>query len=658
MSTDIRRAGSITAIGSPLSGGTPNEVLYIDASGNLADTAQIQTFSSGGAFFSFIDSSPRGNTLTGYQAPQTQSGKFGSALLGQAVTYQSYSKTPPNFSITNDWTVTAWVKRGYCTILEAATNPFIGYDISIAENGNGKIVLFQGVYTSTNAVPSDTNWHFIVVTYSGTSLKVYIDTVLSNTYTITIPPYSFATDTLRIGNPDHRYNLASMDEIAVFNYAFTTGNISTYWNGGTGQAYTGLESGLQALYHFDELLPKTKLTGTFDFTGMALTPYLIYGVLYTDENGQIIQSSLLYDGTNLINSTGTVCLPSLANSTSLAIDSNGYIITGTGGGSQTPWTSNIDTAGYYLTESTSALRTVAAYINFNPSWGSINMQSGVSGYGDTGGEVYINSSGGGVTNGSINLTSALNLNFTTGVQNPDGAGVGGDCIINLSGGSGSAGNFVVNTIDSPSGGNINLNSAKQVNITANNNQDINLNTSGAGYVKVNGNIIAGSGSISDPLYLTGYYFSQDSTSGLVWEPYVGGPTLQAPTGQTVYIQGAGETGLGSILLGSPNIQLNSFGAGSVNLGTSSYDDLYLTSGAGSVHVGPTGGGYGTYITGNGGVSISSGGGLQLSAYQITLSGAVTFPDYTTVGTYSEGEIAYNFSTHRPCFFDGSNWNDL
>ena len=115
-----------------------------------------------------------------------------------------------------------------------------------------------------------------------------------------------------------------------------------------------------------------------------------------------------------------------------------------------------------------------------------------------------------------------------------------------------------------------------------------------------------------------FNLSQDSSnqSGIAWEPYVGGTTLQAPAGSTVYIQGAGETSLGSILMFSPTVQLNG-GGGGVTLETQGTDQLNIESGAG-INIYELS--YGINISAPEDVSISSAGAVQCSAAVVIMNG--------------------------------------
>ena len=128
-----------------------------------------------------------------------------------------------------------------------------------------------------------------------------------------------------------------------------------------------------------------------------------------------------------------------------------------------------------------------------------------------------------------------------------------------------------------------------------------------------GDLYANSLNSSNAVAGNQFNLTQDGTnsSGIAWEPFVGGTTLQSPAGGQVFIQGVGETALAAINLEAGNISLNSMGLGYVNMytGSDAFD-----------------------ITGNGLVLSDSGNGMTLqspmsiymSSPTITLDGVLHF----------------------------------
>ncbi len=95
-------------------------------------------------------------------------------------------------------------------------------------------------YTTTNAMSAN-SWTHIALTLSGTTLKIYINNVLSNTFTI-VPPTYITTCVTRIGAtgepPISFFTKGQLDAFQIWNnYILTTNDVATLYNNGLGVQY-------------------------------------------------------------------------------------------------------------------------------------------------------------------------------------------------------------------------------------------------------------------------------------------------------------------------------------------------------------------------------------------------------------------------------------
>lgn len=152
---------------------------------------------------------------------------------------------------TGNFSISAWVKSGYSGInmcifqsFADAGSVFAGIFLGIT---TGHVQFFLGDNAghapqfNVGAV-TDGNWHFLVATYDGTNMNIYIDagtpTQLANTYN---PAYQ-ATNYIRLGcgnftGTDNSFTNGSIDEVGIWSRALTSGEVTSLWNGGAGLAY-------------------------------------------------------------------------------------------------------------------------------------------------------------------------------------------------------------------------------------------------------------------------------------------------------------------------------------------------------------------------------------------------------------------------------------
>jgi hypothetical protein len=84
---------------------------------------------------------------------------------------------------------------------------------------------------------SDGQWHYAVVTYDGSAIRLYIDgSQVATKSTSGATPDNTGTQPLRIGANSlalNQYFTGSIDEVRVWNRAVTSSEVSSQYNSGT-----------------------------------------------------------------------------------------------------------------------------------------------------------------------------------------------------------------------------------------------------------------------------------------------------------------------------------------------------------------------------------------------------------------------------------------
>src|SRR3989475_7335835 len=91
-------------------------------------------------------------------------------------------------------------------------------------------------FLQSTSTYSDNNWHYAVVTYDGSNVRLYIDglQVAGRTFAIT-PPDTGGTQPLRIGansRGNDNYFTGAIDEVRVWSSAFTATNVANQYYSG------------------------------------------------------------------------------------------------------------------------------------------------------------------------------------------------------------------------------------------------------------------------------------------------------------------------------------------------------------------------------------------------------------------------------------------
>jgi hypothetical protein len=123
------------------------------------------------------------------------------------------------------------------------------YSLSV-HNGRAEIQFNNSTTVFSSIDVTDNLWHYIVGTYDGVTLKIYVDGTLSGALATTNIPSTSVSNDLFIGQngAGGEQFIGKLDEISIWDRALTATEIST----NTGYNLAGTESGLKAYYNFND----------------------------------------------------------------------------------------------------------------------------------------------------------------------------------------------------------------------------------------------------------------------------------------------------------------------------------------------------------------------------------------------------------------------
>ena len=161
---------------------------------------------------------------------------------------------PTSLQITGELTLSCWVKISGSTgsnqgfIYKDAAGAGRSYKLQLQGSTNlANFTIFNGgtaFHTYSTSTINDGNWHHIVAVYTpSTSVVVYVDGVAETTNTSSVPA-SIDNDPVpfELGRRADGvfYLQGSLDEVAVFNTALTSGNVTSIYNSGVPNDLTSL----------------------------------------------------------------------------------------------------------------------------------------------------------------------------------------------------------------------------------------------------------------------------------------------------------------------------------------------------------------------------------------------------------------------------------
>ena len=169
--------------------------------------------------------------------------------IGNAASFNGSSSRidfPSSLPDFNEFSISSWIK----TTAHSANQGFIYEQKNTANNANIDYKVINSKFhcltfngTTAKGATSDTsvndgNWHHLVATRSGATIKLYIDGNLDKTitdgHTITI-----GSDSGVIGRHPSgvAYFNGSIDEVGIWNRALTSDEITKLYNNGNGLTY-------------------------------------------------------------------------------------------------------------------------------------------------------------------------------------------------------------------------------------------------------------------------------------------------------------------------------------------------------------------------------------------------------------------------------------
>lgn len=205
------------------------------------------------------DSSTNGNNGSFVSGPTWTTGRLGNALnfsRGSAHVNVPYTST---FSLPGDISIGLWVKTAIAldsnfNVLFSKDNvgdTIEDFNLFIAASSGRVEVSSNGSSIVVGPVISDTNWHYVEYTKSGTTGTIYLDGVLSATGTVlaALPNDTFDIN-IGFDNGSSNFN-GVLDDVRLYNYARTPRQVIEDMN--NGHPTGGSPVGTQTVYwKFDE----------------------------------------------------------------------------------------------------------------------------------------------------------------------------------------------------------------------------------------------------------------------------------------------------------------------------------------------------------------------------------------------------------------------
>jgi hypothetical protein len=169
-------------------------------------------------------------------------GRVGTAfsMNGRGGTVEIGNFPPTNLQI-QDLTIETWIQRASATAtsLNVNGNGYIfgfnntgGYGVYLDPSGHPALGKFGIDNVTSSKTISDTNWHYLAVTKSGSSVVFYVDGVAYPAAAYN-PGFTFSTPA-DIGGLRTNYSFyGTIDELAVYNRALTASEVQGIYNAGS-----------------------------------------------------------------------------------------------------------------------------------------------------------------------------------------------------------------------------------------------------------------------------------------------------------------------------------------------------------------------------------------------------------------------------------------
>ncbi|WP_329806993.1 LamG-like jellyroll fold domain-containing protein [Flavobacterium facile] len=343
---------------------TPNEYNIVDIKTYLPSTSQAGTF-----YYYAVLSNPTATScgFTGTLTSTTQRvDVFAPATHLNFDGVDDFITLPneSNFDFTNQMTVEVWVKSSVApdewdALVIKGDN---SWRLHLNSTGTVNFTCSGTTSSQVNSTSSvtDGNWHHVVGTLGGNSIKIYIDGVLENVVA-TSGNINNTVDQVLIGNnptfgPRH-FN-GNMEDVRIWNVARTAEQI----NGSKNCELQGNETGLVANYKFNQGLDaadNTAITSLTDATANANNGTLV-NFTKTGTTSNFLAGSPVTTG-SIIPSVATVTTPvtyaqgATATALTATVGANGTSLVwyttatgGTGTTAPTPSTATVGSTSYWV----------------------------------------------------------------------------------------------------------------------------------------------------------------------------------------------------------------------------------------------------------------------------------------------------------------------
>ena len=205
----------------------------------------LVTHLANGSTLSTVDSTSNATTLTNNSA-SAASGQIDGAASG----FNGESITAPantsSLQPASALTVQCWAKVSsnstYAVLVDQEYSyprsaPFVSYQLSSSQSGSNTFSFDMGssslaIFHANSGITSNDNvWHFIVGTYDGSNLRIYVDGSLKATTAQTGLLFYYSSGQFWIGNdPSTEYPIGSIDEVRVLSVANSASWITAEYN--------------------------------------------------------------------------------------------------------------------------------------------------------------------------------------------------------------------------------------------------------------------------------------------------------------------------------------------------------------------------------------------------------------------------------------------
>lgn len=210
----------------------PSPVLYLDA-GNPSSypgTGSTWTDVIGGKVFTLFNN-------------PSYSGGFGGILNFNASSAQ-YAQCNTSLPNLNNWSVGVWtyydgtnVGASPCIVTEVFPGTTFNINYSLGSLNDNNPYLQAGFFnagwnnTLANYTLTPNNWYYIVGTYDGTAVRLYVNNTLINTFNTTTPSFSSngGIRLMRRWDLGHYWG-GLLGVVGIYDKSLTSGQISTIWN--------------------------------------------------------------------------------------------------------------------------------------------------------------------------------------------------------------------------------------------------------------------------------------------------------------------------------------------------------------------------------------------------------------------------------------------